>query len=160
MAGSTVLRYFDDPRIFEGSGPRSKAITDFIERNNRDFFFLKSDDFETEHEYRAVVMPGKAGESAYDNQVVTIKGDYVYVDYGDALAAVIVGERVPNRQRLAAKRWTERKGAQFGKIGWRAGRPWAFPPVVDNPDDPIEADAPFRQSGSATEALRGESRRP
>jgi hypothetical protein len=138
MAGSTVLRYFDDPRIFEGSGPRSTAIADFVESNNRDFFFLKSDDFETEHEYRAVVMPGKAGESAYDNQAVTIKGDYVYVDYGHALAAVIVGERFPNWQLLAAKRWTERKGAQFGKIGWRAGRPWAFPPVVDTPDDPIE----------------------
>jgi hypothetical protein len=95
MAGGTVLRYFDDPRIFEGRGPRSKAIADFIESNHRDLFFLKSDDFETEHEYRAVEMLGKVGESAYDNQAVTIKGDYVCVDYGDALAVVIVGERFP-----------------------------------------------------------------
>jgi hypothetical protein len=54
------------------------------------------------------------------------------VDYGDALVAVIVGERFPNWQLLGANRACERVDAMFGKIGWRNGRPIAFPPVLDD----------------------------
>ena len=48
-AGSKELRFLSDPRIFDAS-QRAAAVTEFIERNIGDFFFLKTDDFKTEHE--------------------------------------------------------------------------------------------------------------
>jgi hypothetical protein len=132
MMGSAVLRHFEDPRIFEGYGPRAEAVAEFVATNSDDFFFLKSNDFETEHEYRAVVMPGGKGANAYENQAVSVKGDHVFIDYGDTLRFVIVGERFPNWQLLGANRACERANARLGKIGWQHGRPVAFPPVLDD----------------------------
>jgi len=130
ISGSKIL-YLDDARIFD-SEQRGHAISTYIEDNSDDFFFLKSDDFETEHEYRAVVMPTD-GFEAEPSEVLSIEGDYAFVDYGDALVAVIVGERFPNWQLLGASRAAERAGARLGKIGWHQGRPIAFPPVLDDP---------------------------
>jgi Protein of unknown function (DUF2971) len=48
-AGSDKLRFLSDPRIFDAS-QRADAVTEFIEGNIADFFFLKTDDFKTEHE--------------------------------------------------------------------------------------------------------------
>jgi hypothetical protein len=72
-------------------------------------------DLETEHEL-----------------ALSIEGDYAFVDYGDALFAVIVGERFPNWQLLGANREAERADVMFGKVGWHQGRPIAFPPVLDD----------------------------
>jgi len=130
MMGSDVLRYLDDPRIFMGAEPRADAVAEFVDNNSDDFFFLKSDDFESECEYRAVAMPGNL--DAYEAQDVVVKGDHVFVDYGDALRFVIVGERFPNWQLLGADRACERANARLGKIGWEFGRPVAFPPRLDD----------------------------
>lgn len=132
MMGSALLKYFDDPRIFEGHSPRAIAVAEFVENNSDDFFFLKSDDFETEHEFRAVVMPGTEGTNAHESQDVLVNGDHVFVDYGDTLRFVIVGERFPNWQLLGANRACERASAKLGKIGWEYGRPVAFPPTLDD----------------------------
>jgi hypothetical protein len=129
IAGSKI-NFFADQRIFEDAQQRADAVAEFIEDNSDDFFFLKSDDFETEHEFRAVLMPTDGFESEEDS--VSVDGDYAFVDYGDALVAVIVGERFPNWQLLGANRACERVDAMFGKIGWRNGRPIAFPPVLDD----------------------------
>jgi hypothetical protein len=130
ITGSKI-QYFDDPRIFDPE-QRADAISAFIEDNSNDFFFLKSDDFETEHEYRAVVMPTDGFDTG-PSEALSFKDDYAFVDYGDALVAVIVGERFPNSQLLGASRAAERAGARLGKIGWHQGRPMAFPPVLDDP---------------------------
>jgi hypothetical protein len=64
----SATRNIIDNRIFDAT-QRDEAIFDFIENNRNDFFFLKSDDFETEHEYRVVLMSGEE--------------DYAYVDYAE-----------------------------------------------------------------------------
>jgi hypothetical protein len=118
IAESATRNLIDD-RIFDPE-QRADAIAEYIEAHHDDFFFLKSDDFASEHEFRAVLM--EDGD------------EYAYVDYDDALVAVIVGERFSNWQLLGAKRACERANAMFGKIGWSSGRPIAFPSVVDEQD--------------------------
>jgi hypothetical protein len=110
----SATRSFVDDRIF---GPdlaeRDAAIDDYIQLHHQDFFFLKSDDFSTEHEYRAVVMaPGE--------------DDYVYVDYRDALVAVVVGERFPDWQFAGTKEICDEAGAVFRCMHWHQGQPYAL----------------------------------
>jgi hypothetical protein len=93
-----------------------RAITDHIHTHQDAFFFLKSDDFETEHEYRAVLT---AGDDDRD--------EYTYIDYGDALLGVVLGERFPECQDPGAVRECEHAGVKLGWIAWRNGRPRVFP---------------------------------
>jgi Protein of unknown function (DUF2971) len=133
IAGST-LRYLSDPRIFD-AGQRAGAVTEFIERNTADFFFLKTDDFKTEHEYRIVMMAGDESVAATPGSPVSFEGEFAYVEYGNALVAVVVGERFPNWQLLGASRACERANALLGKVGWEHRRPIAFPPILDHGAD-------------------------
>jgi Protein of unknown function (DUF2971) len=133
IAGST-LRYLSDPRIFDAA-QRADAVTEFIERNTADFFFLKTDDFKTEHEYRIVIMAGDEPDASAPGSPVSFEGEYAYVEYGDALVAVVVGERFPNWQLLGANRACERANALLGKVGWENRRPIAFPPILDHRAD-------------------------
>jgi hypothetical protein len=133
-AGSNSLRFLSDPRIFD-AGQRADAVTEFIEGNIADFFFLKTDDFKTEHEYRIVIMPGDESVPAAPGSPVSFEGEFAYVEYGDTLVAVVVGERFPNWQLLGANRACERANALLGKVGWQNRRPIAFPPILDHHDD-------------------------
>jgi hypothetical protein len=133
IAGSK-LRFLSDSRIFDASR-RANAVTEFIEGNIGDFFFLKTDDFKTEHEYRIVIMPGDESVPAAPSSPVSFESEFAYVEYGDALVAVLVGERFPNWQLLGANRACERADALFGKVGWKNRRPIAFPPILDHRDD-------------------------
>lgn len=132
IAGST-LRFLTDTRIFDAD-QRADAVTEFIERNIDDFFFLKTDDFKTEHEYR-IVITGDESVAAAPGSPVSFEGEFAYVKYGDALEAVLVGERFPNWQLLGANRTCERAGARLGKVGWEHRRPIAFPPILDHRAD-------------------------
>jgi hypothetical protein len=133
IAGSE-LRFLHDERIFDPA-QRADAITDYIEKNTRDFFFLKTDDFKTEHEYRVVIMAGEQSAATEPRFAVSFEGEFAYVDYDDALVAVIVGERFPNWQLLGANRACERANALLGKVGWQNRRPIAFPPILDHRAD-------------------------
>jgi hypothetical protein len=62
----------------------ARAVRDYIKANSDAYFFLKSDDFATEHEYRVVLMGGE--------------GDYVSIEYSDSLVGVVLGERFPRWQ--------------------------------------------------------------
>jgi hypothetical protein len=84
-------------------------VTRFVEDHNDDLFFLKTRDWETEHEYRFVV-------TASD-------GDYVFVEYADALEAVILGERFPPWQRAGALETCAKAGANIAQMTWAAGVP-------------------------------------
>jgi hypothetical protein len=53
MAASP-LQHVNDERVFDPE-QRRKAVADHLDRHREDFFFLKSDDFETEAEYRVVL---------------------------------------------------------------------------------------------------------
>jgi hypothetical protein len=95
---------------------RERAIRDYLDANHDAFFFLKSNDFETEEEYRAVLT---AGDDDYD--------DYTYIDYGDALQGVVLGERFPEWQDPAAIRGCKKVGVPLGWLAWCNGRPHVFP---------------------------------
>ena len=57
------------------------AVRDYLEANRDAYFFLKSDDFATEHEYRVVLAGGD--------------GDHISIDYSKSLVGVVLGERFP-----------------------------------------------------------------
>lgn len=81
----------------------------FVEENHELLFFLKSEDWATEYEYRFVVTdPGQ---------------DYVRIDYGDALQAVVVGERFPEWQRPGAISRCREVGADALRVDWSMGAP-------------------------------------
>jgi hypothetical protein len=101
-----------DERIFDPN-QRPLAVAEYIEQHHRDFFFLKSDDFTSEREFRAVLM-------ADDND------EYVSVDYRDALVAVVVGERFPDWQFAGAKEICDEADALFRYMHWHQGRPFAL----------------------------------
>jgi len=111
IAESATRNIIDD-RIFDPQ-QRSMAVAEYIENNHRDFFFLKSSDFESEHEYRAVLMREAENE-------------YAYVDFRDALVAVIVGERFPDWQVPGAAEVCEQAGVKLHRMHWEHGRPFAL----------------------------------
>jgi hypothetical protein len=118
----SAMRSIIDDRIFDPD-QRADAVAAFIEKNSDDFFFLKSDDFETEHEYRAVLMADENAELGQEDAVVTTKGEYAHVNYGDSLVAVIVGERFPNWQLPGAKaRANEQTSCSARSAGFRGAR--------------------------------------
>jgi hypothetical protein len=102
------VRTIIDERIFEGR-ERAKAVAEYVEERHEAFFFLKSDDFETEYEHRVVLAAG---------------GDeYFCVEYRDALAGVVLGERFPPWQRPAAIAACADLGVKLGRMHWEHGRP-------------------------------------
>jgi Protein of unknown function (DUF2971) len=107
----SATRSIMDDRIFDPV-QRDEAVDDYIENHHHDFFFLKSEDFRTEHEYRAVLMAGDA--------------DYASVDYRDALVAVVVGERFPDWQIAGAAEICEEAGAMIRYMHWHQGYPHAL----------------------------------
>lgn len=95
------------PRSPDGrAGPRH---AEFVEHHHRVFFFLKTLDWKSEYEYRFLV---------------TAPGDeYLHVDYGDALTAVVVGEKFPGAEVLNARRTCQRIGARALALKWASGGP-------------------------------------
>jgi Protein of unknown function (DUF2971) len=101
-------RTFIDERMFEGK-ERAQAVADYIEARRDVLFFLKSDDFATEYEYRIVLAAG--GD------------DYAHADYGDALVGVVLGERFPTWQRPGAVQECSKIEVKLGRMHWAQGRP-------------------------------------
>jgi len=97
-----------DQRIFD-DWTREQAVLDYMKRHNEDLFFLKSDDWKTEHEFRAVL-------TATNNK-------HVYVDYGAALQAVVLGEQFPESQIADAQKICDAAGVELKRIRWHNGRP-------------------------------------
>jgi hypothetical protein len=116
-------RHLVDHRIFDADR-RVEAVTDYIERNRDDFFFLKSDDFATEYEYRVVVNIGEDREAPAG--YVSDEEGYAYCGYGDALVAVVVGERFPDWQLAGAREACAERGAQLRRMLWWQGEPFAI----------------------------------
>jgi hypothetical protein len=119
VAGSAIAHIIDD-RIFDPAR-RGEAVIEYIETNRDDFFFLKSDDFETEYEYRVVL---RTGEDPVGD--ITDEEGYAYCGYGDALVAVVVGERFPDWQLAGARDACVPWGAQLRRMHWWQGRPFAI----------------------------------
>lgn len=87
-----------------------RGVADFIEQHQDALFFRKATDWATEFEYRFVVT-GPADS------------EFVEVDYGDALEAVIVGERFPPWQWASAVESCQRAGVEAWRLDWSTRRP-------------------------------------
>jgi Protein of unknown function (DUF2971) len=105
---SSTIRTLIDERIFEGR-ELAQAVIEYVEVRHDAFFFLKSDDFATEYEYRVVLSAGD------DN--------YAYIDYRDALIGVVLGERFPAWQRPAVVAACATFDVKLGRMHWEHGRP-------------------------------------
>ena len=88
-------------------------VPEFIEQNYFRLFFEKALDWETEHEYRFVTTAPA--------------DDPLYVDYGDALVGVVVGEKFPDWQKPAAIEAGRRAGVVTHILNWEMRRPLPTP---------------------------------
>lgn len=82
----------------------------YIEEHNDELFFLKTSDWETEYEYRFVT-------TTEDEQPL-------YVEYGDALEAVIVGGQFPDWERAGAIEACGYAQAQALELDWSMHQPF------------------------------------
>lgn len=87
-----------------------EVVSDYIERNHEELFFSKMNDWETEHEFRFVVTAEDEDSS-------------VFVDFGSALQAVIVGEKFPRWARPGAIDAADFAGAEPLRLDWSMGAP-------------------------------------
>jgi hypothetical protein len=97
-----------------GAGSYDLGMRRHVERHIFDLFFTKLPDWESEREYRYVVL-------AEDE-------DRNPVSFGDALRAVIVGESFPDSGLHVAQTVCANAGAELGKVRWGP-----FPPEVFDP---------------------------
>jgi hypothetical protein len=117
IAASRV-QHVTDERIFDKK-QRQKAVADHIDKYRDDFFLLKSDDFETEAEYRVVLKTDDQSPVGY----TTDEQGYAYVGYGDALVAVVVGHDWPLWQKPGARELCDRAGVKLLRMWWERGTP-------------------------------------
>jgi hypothetical protein len=90
---------------------RPQAIADHIEKYHEDFFFLKTDDWATEYEYRCVLM--QPAES------------FARVKFGGSLKFAVIGEKFPEWQIPAALAACSAAGIELKRMSWATG--WPFP---------------------------------
>ena len=116
-------------QILSDAQPPS-AAADYINANRDAYFFLKSDDFATEWEYRVVLATDHTSDDAderHKSAHCNERDDYAYLDYRDSLVGVVLGERVPPWQWPGAVEACSRINVKPGRMEWRNGRPRVFP---------------------------------
>jgi hypothetical protein len=116
---ASPMRHLSDVRIFDDA-QRIDAVTEYVERYRHDFFFLKSDDFATEAEYRIVLRTDDEPAVGY----TTDDQGFAYVGYGDALVAVVLGRHFPSWQRPGARAACDAAGVKMLRMWWERGRPF------------------------------------
>jgi hypothetical protein len=116
--GASPVHHVMDERIFDDT-KRQQAVADHIDRYRGDFFFLKSDDFETEAEYRVVLKIDDESPVGYK----TDDQGYAFVGYGDALVAVVMGRHFPLRQKPGAGEVCDSAGVKLLRMWWERGHP-------------------------------------
>jgi hypothetical protein len=89
-----------------------------------DFFFLKTEDWATECEYRFVLKPA-SDDGSTDKPLL--------VPYGDALKYVVVGEAFPPWQIEGARQVAKDARVELRFMSWKLGQPW--PAVSPAPTD-------------------------
>ena len=116
---SSRVQHLVDERIFDPT-QRQRAVADHIDMYRDDFFFLKSDDFETEAEYRVVLNTDDGSPVGY----TTDDEGYAYLGYGDALIAVVLGRHFPKWQRAGAREVCVDAGIKMLCMWWERGTPY------------------------------------
>lgn len=93
----------------------AQTIGRHFQNHVHEMLFLKTRDWATEYEYRyAAATPGE---------------DYDYIDFGDSLAAAIVGERFPMWQASGAIELCEEADAEAKQLSWIKEGPFVVPLV-------------------------------
>ena len=119
-----------------------EGVAAYVEANSEDLFFLKTLDWETEHEYRFVTL------NTGDPQ------DELFLDFGDALDAVIVGERFPTWERPAAIDACREAHVDALTLNWDMRRPIVTFLKVYRPHDPENDPTELRKRLLREEPLR------
>jgi hypothetical protein len=83
--------------------------SEHLARHAGSFFLLKLADWESEHEYRFVEL--------------TSGDEYAYVDFGETLKALILGEKLPSWQIYGAIEMCKPFGAELWQMGWQMNGP-------------------------------------
>jgi hypothetical protein len=113
IAGSRSLWVVTDTRLHDAK-TRKEAIEAYVADNYDDLFFLKADDWATEHEFRALL--------------VDADDEYAFAGYASALHTVVLGKDFPDWQIPGAAAMAEAHGAEVKKAFWDKGRPLALKP--------------------------------
>jgi hypothetical protein len=102
-----------------GEGDIEQGMRMHLRDHAPELFFRKLKDWTTEHECRYLILgdnsPGRS------------------ISYGDALRAVIVGERFPPWQILGAANVCSAADAELRQIQWGASPPSVFDPTMPDP---------------------------
>lgn len=97
-----------DERL-SNAATRQQAVTDYLVNERQDLFLLKSDDWTTEYEFRALLT--------------STDDEYAFADYGQSLQAVVLGEKFPAWQVAGAKEICSAADVELKQIVWFKGRP-------------------------------------
>jgi Protein of unknown function (DUF2971) len=111
QASTLMLDQFRSDRL-------AADISAFTVNHEHDLFYVKTLDWQSEHEFRVTLITNVEGDAQYVN-----------VPFGDAASvrAVILGERFPDWQVPAAKWACEQVGVPLLKLQWEVGLPWPLP---------------------------------
>jgi hypothetical protein len=93
----------------------AEYVRDHVARHHDEFFFLKTDDWATEFEYRFV------WRRPDDDLLLRAIPPSRLVRYGDALRYVVLGERFPDWQVQSAAAVTGDSGAELRVMSWDRG---------------------------------------
>jgi hypothetical protein len=105
-----------DARLLDGDQLREEtaveALTKHIVRHNRDFWFLKLLDWETEYEYRFVLFnPTVPSDQPID------------IPFGPCLKGIVLGERFDNDDLDRIRELSAELDVPLVRLDWRGGRP-------------------------------------
>jgi hypothetical protein len=100
----------------------AEMVRMYVSKHSRDFFFLKSEDWASEWEYRFIYRRFEA-EAARDAAQPN------FASYGDSLRAIIVGERFPTWQLPGAMAVADSAGVELRRMTWDVG--WPSPREVE-----------------------------
>ncbi len=87
-----------------------ERLAQWLVTHAHDLYFRKTEDWQSEHEYRYAVMAPET--------------EYAFASYGSSLLYAVVGHRFPDWQLEAAQAACDRARIELRRMSWVAGQPW------------------------------------
>ncbi len=116
-----LIRNDNIDKILKEKGYQNKNVTDYIWKNRNLFIFSKMKDWETENEYRYCIYTNKS------------KNKEIFINIGDSIEEIILGEQVTNAYtKMLYNRFEDAK-IIISKIEWVNGFP--YKEIVKNVDE-------------------------
>jgi hypothetical protein len=111
---TTAFRLDGNAILAEGSGDLNAGLVAHIDEHYQLLFFTKMNDYRDEQEIRYVLYDGTENE-------------FAWVDYGDALVAIVLGEAFPEDLKEAAAAACDEHGVAIRQLQWTHYNPLAVP---------------------------------